>query len=178
LLAGAAMVRMRAYATSRSATTLFMPTSRMTFFGPKSMGATRLHAPSEALDIRRKGFLADYFVTSTNALTVDGRLVNLDGACSRVAPMLFGPKKVILLVGMNKVVADLEAAYARIRTIAAPANNQRLAKAYGLKNPCLEDGRCHQCMSETKICNAWVVIEGSSVKDRIHVVLVGEDLGY
>jgi len=142
------------------------------------MGATRLHAPSEALDIRRKGFLADYFVTSTNALTVDGRLVNLDGACSRVAPMLFGPKKVILLVGMNKVVADLEAAYARIRTIAAPANNQRLAKAYGLKNPCLEDGRCHQCMSETKICNAWVVIEGSSVKDRIHVVLVGEDLGY
>lgn len=134
--------------------------------------------PAEALEIRRKGFCADYFLTSTNALTIDGRLVNLDGACSRVAPMLFGPSKVILLVGMNKVVADLEAAYARVRSVAAPANNMRLADAYNLKNPCIEDGRCHQCASDTKICNAWTVIEGSTIKDRIHVVLVGEDLGY
>lgn len=134
--------------------------------------------PEQAFDIRRKGFMADVLVTSTNALTLDGRLVNLDGGCSRVAPMLFGPRKVVLLVGMNKVVGDLEAAYSRIRTIAAPANNMRLAGPLGLKNPCVEDGRCHNCRSETKICNAWVVIEGSSVKDRIHVVLVGEDLGY
>lgn len=134
--------------------------------------------PEQAFDIRRKGFMADVLVTSTNALTLDGRLVNLDGGCSRVAPMLFGPRKVVLLVGMNKVVGDLEAAYSRIRTIAAPANNARLAGPLGLKNPCVEDGRCHNCRSETKICNAWVVIEGSSVKDRIHVVLVGEDLGY
>lgn len=134
--------------------------------------------PAEALDIRRRGFCADYFLTSSNALTLDGRLVNLDGACSRVAPMLFGPSKVILLIGMNKVVADLDAAYARVRTVAAPANNMRLAEAYNLKNPCIEDGRCHQCASDTKICNARTVIEGSTVKDRIHVVLVGEDLGY
>ena len=79
---------------------------------------------------------------------------------------------------MNKVVADLEAAYARVRTVAAPANNMRLAGPLGLKNPCIEDGRCHNCRSETKICNVWTVIEGSSVKDRIHVLLVGEDLGY
>ncbi|SNS21482.1 Uncharacterised ACR, YkgG family COG1556 [Humidesulfovibrio mexicanus] len=135
-------------------------------------------SPEQAFDIRRRGFLADVLLTSTNALTLDGRLVSLDGSCTRVAPMLFGPRKVILLVGMNKVVADLEAAYARVRTVAAPANNIRLAGVMGLKNPCVEDGRCHNCRSETKICNAWTVIEGSSVKDRIHVVLVGEDLGY
>lgn len=134
--------------------------------------------PAEALDIRRRGFSADVLLTSTNALTLDGRLVNLDGACSRVAPMLFVPSKVVLLVGMNKVVGDLEAAYARVRTVAAPANNARLAAPLGLKNPCIEDGRCHNCRSETRICNAWVVIEGSTVKDRIHVVLVGEDLSY
>lgn len=135
-------------------------------------------SPAQGMEIRRQGLLADVLVASANAITMDGRIVNLDGTGNRVAGMIFGPRKVVLLVGMNKVAADLEAAYARVRTIAAPANNQRLAKAYGLENPCVEDGRCHQCMSETKICNAWVVIEGSSVKDRIHVVLVGEDLGY
>lgn len=146
----------------------------MTLLDPYAPGL----APGEGLEIRRQGLLADVMVASSNALTLDGRLVNLDGTANRVAGMLFGPRKVLLLVGMNKVVADLEAAYARVRTIAAPANNMRLAGALGLKNPCVEDGRCHNCRSETKICNAWVVIEGSSVKDRIHVVLVGEDLGY
>ncbi|HWR02435.1 MAG TPA: lactate utilization protein, partial [Humidesulfovibrio sp.] len=87
--------------------------------------------PEQAFDIRRKGFMADVLLTSTNALTLDGRLVNLDGGCSRVAPMLFGPRKVVLLVGMNKVVGDLEAAYSRIRTVAAPANNARLAGPLG-----------------------------------------------
>jgi hypothetical protein len=133
--------------------------------------------PAQGLELRRQGLLADVMVASTNALTLDGRLVNLDGSGNRVAGMLFGPRRVLLLVGMNKVVADLEAAFARIRTVAAPANNIRLA-GIGLKNPCIEDGRCHNCRSETRICNAWTVIEGSSVKDRIHVLLVGEDLGY
>jgi len=146
----------------------------VTLMSPYEKGLT----PEEAFDIRRRGFMADVLVTSTNALTLDGRLVNLDGSGTRVAPMIFGPKKVVLLVGMNKVVADVESAFARVRTVAAPANNMRLAGPLGLKNPCIEDGRCHNCRSETKICNAWTIIEGSSVKDRIHVVLVGEDLGY
>lgn len=145
----------------------------VTLMGPYAPGLT----PAESLELRRQGLLADVMVASANALTLDGRLVNLDGTSNRVAGMLFGPRKVLLLVGMNKVVADLEAAYARIRSIAAPANNIRLA-GLGLKNPCIEDGRCHNCRSETRICNSWVVMEGSSVKDRIHVVLVGEDLGY
>ncbi|MDR3641092.1 MAG: lactate utilization protein [Humidesulfovibrio sp.] len=145
----------------------------VTLMDPYAPGLT----PADGLEVRRQGLLADVLVTSTNALTLDGRLVNLDGSGNRVAGMLFGPQKVLLLVGMNKVVADLEAAFARVRTIAAPANNIRLA-GLGLKNPCIEDGRCHNCRSETRICNAWTIIEGSSVKDRIHVVLVGEDLGY
>jgi hypothetical protein len=145
----------------------------VTLLDPYAQGLT----PAEGLEVRRQGLLADVLVTSTNALTLDGRLVNLDGSGNRVAGMIFGPHKVVLLVGMNKVVADLESAIARVRTIAAPANNIRLA-GLGLKNPCIEDGRCHNCRSETRICNAWTIIEGSSVKDRIHVVLVGEDLGY
>lgn len=145
----------------------------VTLMDPYAPGLT----PAESLEVRRQGLLADVLVASANALTLDGRLVNLDGMSNRVAGMLFGPRKVLLLVGMNKVVADLEAAFARVRTIAAPANNIRLA-GLGLKNPCIEDGRCHNCRSETKICNSWVVIEGSAIKDRIHVVLVGEDLGY
>jgi hypothetical protein len=145
----------------------------VTLMDPYAPGLT----PAEGLEVRRQGLLADVLVTSTNALTLDGRLVNLDGSGNRVAGMIFGPHKVVLLVGMNKVVSDLESALARVRTIAAPANNIRLA-GLGLKNPCIEDGRCHNCRSETRICNAWTIIEGSSVKDRIHVVLVGEDLGY
>jgi hypothetical protein len=146
----------------------------VTLLDPYKPGLTK----AEAQDIRRKGFFADVMISSTNAITVDGRLVNLDGTGNRVAPMLFGPDKVVIVAGMNKVAADLESAYARVRTYAAPANNQRLAAALGLKNPCVEDGRCHQCMSETKICNMWTVIEGQSVPGRIHVVLVAEDLGY
>jgi len=132
----------------------------------------------EGFELRRKGFYADVMIASSNAITVDGRLVNVDGNGNRVAPMLFGPRKVILVVGMNKVAADLDAAFDRVRTYAAPANNQRLAASYGLKNPCVEDGRCHQCMSETKICNMWTIIDGQPVQDRIHVILVAEDLGY
>ena len=146
----------------------------VTLLDPYAPGLT----PAEGLEIRRQGLLADVMVASSNAITIDGRLVNLDGSGNRVAGMIFGPRKVILVVGMNKVAGSVEAAMDRVRTFAAPANNQRLAAGYGLKNPCVEDGRCHQCMSETKICNIWSVIEGHSFKDRIHVVLVGEDLGY
>lgn len=132
----------------------------------------------QGAEVRRQGLLADVLVASSNAITMDGRLVNLDGIGNRVAGMLFGPKKVILVVGMNKVAQDVAAAQDRVRAYAAPANNMRLGEANGLKNPCLEDGRCHQCMSETKICNMWTIIEGQPVRGRIHVVLVAEDLGY
>jgi len=135
--------------------------------------------PQQGMELRRKGMSADYMVASSNAVTLDGRLVNLDGAGNRVAAMIFGPRKVILLVGMNKVASDLESAMNRVRDFAAPMNNLRLNAAVPAHEPpCVQDGRCHRCNSEHKICNAWSIIEGQKEDGRIHVVLVGEDLGY
>jgi hypothetical protein len=128
----------------------------------------------EGLELRRQGLTADVMVAGTNAITLDGRLVNLDGMGNRVAAMAFGPKKVILVVGMNKVAPDLESAIARVKHYAAPINNIR----YGLKNPCVETGLCSDCRSPQRICNMWSTIEGHMIKDRIHVKLVGEFLGY
>ena len=130
--------------------------------------------PEEAMELRRRGLTADVMIASTNAITLDGRLVNLDGMGNRVAAMVFGPKKVILVVGMNKVAPDLESAVARVKHYAAPVNNIR----YGLKNPCVETGLCSDCKTPQRICNMWSTIEGHMIKDRIHVKLVGEDLGY
>ncbi len=131
-------------------------------------------SPEEGLELRRQGLLADVMIASSNAITLDGKLVNLDGMGNRVAAMAFGPKKVILVVGMNKVVPDLDSAVARVKHCAAPVNNIR----YGLKNPCVETGLCSDCKTPQRICNMWSTIEGHMIKDRIHVKLVGENLGY
>jgi len=131
-------------------------------------------SPEQGLELRRQGLTADVMIASTNAITLDGRLVNLDGMGNRVAAMAFGPKKVILVVGMNKVAPDLESAIARVKHHAAPINNIR----YGLKNPCVETGLCSDCRSPQRICNMWSTIEGHMIKDRIHVKLIGENLGY
>jgi len=131
-------------------------------------------SPEEGLELRRRGLTADVMIASTNAITLDGRLVNLDGMGNRVAAMAFGPKKVILVVGINKVAPDLESAIARVKHHAAPINNIR----YGLNNPCVETGLCSDCRSPQRICNMWSTIEGHMIKDRIHVKLIGENLGY
>jgi hypothetical protein len=131
-------------------------------------------SPEEGLDQRRQGLSADIMISSTNAITLDGILVNLDGMGNRVAAMAFGPKKVILMVGMNKVAPDLDAALKRVKHHAAPLNNIR----YGLPNPCVKTGLCSDCRTPSRICNIWSIIEGHMVKDRIHVKLVGEPMGY
>jgi len=128
----------------------------------------------EGLELRRQGMTADIMIAGSNAITLDGRLVNLDGMGNRVAAMAFGPKKVILVVGMNKVAPDLESAMARVKHYAAPVNNIR----YGLKNPCVETGLCSDCRTPQRICNMWSIIEGHMIEGRIHVKLVGEFLGY
>jgi hypothetical protein len=128
----------------------------------------------EGLELRRQGMIADVMVAGTNAITLDGRLVNLDGMGNRVAAMAFGPKKVILVVGMNKVAPDLDTAIARVKHYAAPVNNIR----YSLKNPCVETGLCSDCRTPQRICNIWSTIEGQMIEGRIHVKLVGEYLGY
>jgi len=128
----------------------------------------------EGLERRRQGMTADVMIASANAITLDGKLVNLDGMGNRVAAMAFGPRKVILVVGMNKVAPDLDSAIARVKHYAAPVNAIRL----GIPTPCVETGLCADCKSPQRICNIWTIIEGHMVKDRIHVKLVGENLGY
>ena len=131
-------------------------------------------SPEEAMERRWKGLTADVMITSSNAITMDGKLVNLDGMGNRVAAMTFGPKKVILVVGMNKVAPDLDSAMARVKDYAAPVNAKRL----NLNTPCVETGLCADCKSPQRICNMWSIIEGHMIKGRIHVKLVGETLGY
>ncbi len=130
--------------------------------------------PAEGLAMRRQGLTADVMIASSNAITLDGRLVNLDGMGNRVAAMTFGPTKVILVVGMNKVAPDLESAMARVKHYAAPVNAARI----NCETPCTKNGLCADCRAPKRICNFWSIIEGSMIPGRLHVVLVGEDLGY
>ena len=139
-------------------------------FNPYQSGLS----PEQALEVRRQGLTADVMIASSNAITLDGKLVNLDGTGNRIAAMAFGPKKVILVVGMNKVAPDLETAMARVKHYAAPVNVIRI----GFKTPCGETGLCSDCKSPQRICNMWSIIEGHTAKGRIHVKLVGENLGY
>ena len=127
----------------------------------------------EAMAERIRGMTAQYMVTGSNAVTLDGRLVNLDRTGNRVAAMMFGPRKVILAVGMNKVAADLDEAMKRVKHLAAPANAIRI-KA---KTPCTETGLCSDCASPDRLCNLWSIIEGNFIKGRMTVKLIGEDLG-
>ncbi len=130
-------------------------------------------SPEEAYERRRQALLADLYFTGTNAVTEDGRLINLDMTGNRVGALNFGPKNVIVLVGRNKIVAGLEEGMARIKEIAAPANAMRLNK----KTPCATTSVCQDCKSAERICNVWTVTEKSFPKKRIKVVLINQDLG-
>lgn len=123
-----------------------------------------------------RALTADIFLTGTNAITLDGKLVNIDGAGTRVAPLIFGPKKVIVVVGVNKLVRDADEGIRRIKEVAAPIN----AKRHGHEElPCVMTGKCNDCNSPQRICNYTVIVEkaGSMYKGRINVVIVGEELG-
>ncbi len=129
--------------------------------------------PEESLERRRQALLVDLFVTGTNAVTEFGQLVNLDMFGNRVGAIAFGPKSVVLLVGRNKIVQDLEEAMVRIKNYTAPVNAMRLDK----KTPCAKSARCEECSSPHRICNTWTITEKSFPKGRIKVVLINEDLG-
>lgn len=121
-----------------------------------------------------KAFDVDYYLMSSNAITLDGKLVNIDGNGNRLAALIYGPKNVIVIVGMNKVVEDEEAAIWRIRNIATPQNAIRL----GYKPPCSENGRCYDCQDTDCLCCQIVTTRRSRQPKRIKVILVGESLGY
>jgi L-lactate utilization protein LutB len=123
---------------------------------------------------RRQALLVDLFVTGSNAITVDGTLVNLDMIGNRVGALTFGPKNVIVLAGRNKIVTDLDEAMYRIKNYVAPVNAMRLDK----KTPCIKTSYCQDCKSPDRICNTWTITEKAFPPKRIKVVLVNEDLGF
>lgn len=130
--------------------------------------------PQEKKEIFAKTVCSDYFFMSTNAITMDGELVNVDGHANRVACLCAGPENVIVLAGMNKVVTNVEEGHNRARNIAAPMNTVRLHK----NTPCATKGKCFNCLSPDCICSQIVVTRRSGIPGRIKVILIGEELGY
>jgi len=130
--------------------------------------------PAESIERRRQGLLADYFLMSTNAATMDGELVNIDGTSNRVAALCFGPKKVIVVVGANKLAHGLDDALARAKVYAAVPNNVRLKR----NTPCTVTGVCSNCLSRDCICCNIVTTRFCSIPGRIRVLLVNENLGF
>jgi len=128
----------------------------------------------EIAEIRKQSLFADVYLSSSNAVTQDGKLVNMDGTGNRVAAITFGPGKVIIVAGKNKIVENEAEAVERIRNIAAPAT----AKHFGKKTPCAITGKCMDCTSKDRICCVKVVHSWQRNSGRITVILVGEDLGY
>ena len=121
-----------------------------------------------------KNFSANTFITGTNALTMDGKIFNIDGNGSRVAPMLYGPEQVVIVVGKNKIVETVQLAIERTRQIAAPLDAKRLKK----ETPCAKLGTCIDCSHKQRICNDFVLIAGQVIENRIKVIVVDEVLGY
>ncbi|MBQ3145652.1 MAG: lactate utilization protein [Clostridia bacterium] len=118
--------------------------------------------------------MSDVFLMSTNAITLDGELINIDGRGNRVAFLCYGPQNVVILAGMNKIVTDVESGLKRVRDIASPPNTVRLNK----KTPCAITGKCEDCYSPDCICGQFVVTRRSGVPNRIKIILIGEELGY
>lgn len=130
--------------------------------------------PEEKREFFSKAVLADYYLMSTNAITLDGQLINIDGTGNRIACLSYGPKEVIIIAGMNKVVTDVDTGIERVRNFAAPPNTVRL----NCKTPCSATGVCDDCLSKETICCQTMITRFSREPERIKVILVGEDLGY
>lgn len=127
----------------------------------------------EKIQRRRNALLVDLFFTGTNAVTETGLLVNLDMIGNRVAALTFGPKHVVVLVGRNKIVADLDEAMNRIKDYAGPVNAMRL----DMKTPCVKTAQCLDCNSPERICNTWTITEKSFPKKRVKVILINQEMG-
>ena len=148
---------------------------KLPMIGAKSLDVWAYKDPEEARAAKIAALNGDVFLTSTNAITLDGQLVNIDGTGNRIAAMAFGPRKVIVVAGVNKITADVDSAIKRIKTDAVPSNCIRLGK----QTPCAITGQCTSCKipGETSCCST-VVTRFSNRPGRMHVILVNEDMGY
>ena len=131
-------------------------------------------APEQISTLYHAALSCDYYLMSSNAITLDGKLINIDGTGNRVAALIYGPKNVIIVVGMNKVAANEQEALNRMKNTACPLNALRLNK----NTPCTKTGSCNDCLSADCICMQTVITRNSRDKGRIKVILVGESLGY
>lgn len=131
--------------------------------------------PEEKTELMRNALLCDTFLMSSNAISKDGQLVNIDGNGNRVAALVFGPKQVLVIAGVNKVVGSLDAAMDRARNVAAPINAARFA---GLPTPCAKLGMCAECVSPSSICSQILITRTCRVPNRIKIIIVGEHLGF
>ena len=139
----------------------------------RAIDRERCTTQEEKLQAAKDAMFADVFLTSANGLSLDGEMVNIDGQGNRVAAIVYGPREVLVIAGMNKVSDTLEDAITRARTVAAPLNQQR----FMLNNPCTATGTCADCKSETCICNQILITRHCRPVGRIKFILVGADLG-
>jgi hypothetical protein len=141
--------------------------------GIKTLDRDKARTPGEKRKIHLDSFDCDSYLMSTNAITEDGLLINIDGFGNRLANLIFGPKNVYVIAGKNKICKSEQDAIERVRHYAAPRNAKRL----GLNTPCTETGECQDCLSEQCICNQIVISRRSWIKDRVNIILINEDLG-
>ena len=140
----------------------------------KAIDRDKTSTPQEREEAMRSCLLADVFITGSNAISMDGQLVNIDGVGNRVAAIVYGPRSIIVIAGMNKVADTLEAAVTRARTVAAPINTQR----FPVETPCKVTGTCSDCRTDGCICNQMLITRNCKPAGRIKVILVGEELGF
>lgn len=128
----------------------------------------------ECRELKRKALTTDWYITGSNAVSADGRIVNVDHSGNRVASISFGPDKVIIVIGVNKIVDSVDEAIKRVKNIACPLN----AKRAGLNPPCVTLNRCVDCISKERVCNSLSIIEGQSDCNRIRIYIVKEECGF
>lgn len=136
----------------------------------KELGKSR----EESKELKRKALITDWYITGSNAISIDGQIVNVDHSGNRVAAITFGPDKVIIVVGKNKVVDTVDEAIRRVKNVACPLN----AKRAGFNPPCVALNKCVDCVSKERVCNSLSIIEGQSDSDRIKLFIVDEECGF
>lgn len=142
--------------------------------GNRVYDKTLAKSKEEGIELKRKSLLTDWYITGTNAISVDGHIINMDHSGNRVAAMIYGPYNVIIIVGINKITETLDEGIYRVRNIASPKNARRA----GLNPPCVELSKCIDCKSKDRVCNNLVIIEGQTNSGRMKVFVVDEKDGF